>query len=875
VIEPSSKRRGAPWQWSFRAHVIALVLVGILPLAGLGFYSMTRLGDAERAMTRQQILSTARAISSTVDQQLLSAERSLRALASALPRTDGDFQTFYADCRATAEENGGWIRLIDPLGRQIFNTKRPLGTLLPALSGRPEFREAVETRKPVISAARTGTIDPQLQFSVYVPVVDDGTVTRVLAMTFPTRMLSELLAQQNLPEGWTAGLVDRTGTIFARHPRADKTVGLKANREILDRLDEQNEAFFGTTNVEDTPVYMASARSSRSGWKVNVGIPQSMLDAPRQQTLRRFALLAATVLLLAIGAGVAIGRRLSRSMKILADAAYALARHKPMPAVTSTIEEVNSVAAALRHAGSALDEGDQQLRRSQQHLLRAQHVGAMGSIDRNLRTGEVECTDEIFHLYGVDRASFEPTTENFIERAHADDRERVRAATIAAQRATKPEPMEYRIIRPDGEVRTLHRESEMTLDERGDPDRLFVTIKDVTELRATEQQLSRSQQHLALAQRACETGSVLRDNMTGVDEWSDELYRLLGLQRGVAKPAFSTFLPLVHKEDRPVLAAMRDAFRGGDRRPTSRFRIVRPDGQTRVMQTEVSPLSEEGQSTSRTLIIFRDVTELQAAEQRQRDLERQLGHAQKLDTLGTLAGGIAHDLNNTLVPIMALAKLTMRQLAEGSRERDNLATILRASERARDLVGQILAFSRNDAPTREPVDVAALLREALAMLRASLPATTQLVELIAAVPPVLGDAGQLHQVIVNLVVNAAQAIGGQMGTITVALDSERRALPEGAGIGSPLSCAHLSVRDTGCGMNEATLARIFDPFFTTKPVGEGTGLGLSVVHGIVARHGGDLTAESRPGRGTRFDVYLPARGTDDGPPRVRAAELAL
>jgi signal transduction histidine kinase len=168
-----------------------------------------------------------------------------------------------------------------------------------------------------------------------------------------------------------------------------------------------------------------------------------------------------------------------------------------------------------------------------------------------------------------------------------------------------------------------------------------------------------------------------------------------------------------------------------------------------------------------------------------------------------------------------------------------------------------------------------LLREALAMLRASLPATTQLVELIAAVPPVLGDAGQLHQVIVNLVVNAAQAIGGQMGTITVALDSERRALPEGAGIGSPLSCAHLSVRDTGCGMNEATLARIFDPFFTTKPVGEGTGLGLSVVHGIVARHGGDLTAESRPARGTRFDVYLPARGTDDGPPRVRAAELAL
>src|SRR4029077_8002377 len=118
-----------------------------------------------------------------------------------------------------------------------------LGTLLPALSERPEFREAVATGKPLISGALPGTIDLQLQFSVYVPVVDDGAVTHVMAMTFPTLVLSELLAQQNLPESWTAGLVDRTGTIFARHPRADKTVGLKANREILDRLDEQNEAF--------------------------------------------------------------------------------------------------------------------------------------------------------------------------------------------------------------------------------------------------------------------------------------------------------------------------------------------------------------------------------------------------------------------------------------------------------------------------------------------------------------------------------------------------------------------------------------------------------------------------------------------------------
>jgi PAS domain-containing protein len=131
----------------------------------------------------------------------------------------------------------------------------------------------------------------------------------------------------------------------------------------------------------------------------------------------------------------------------------------------------------------------------------------MGSIDRNLRTGEVECTDETFHLYGVDRASFEPTTENFVRLVHEDDRERVRTTTIATQRGAKPEPMEYRIVRPDGAMRTVWREAELTCDEQGVPIHLLVTVNDVTELRAAERRLRRRQQHLAFAQRASQTGA--------------------------------------------------------------------------------------------------------------------------------------------------------------------------------------------------------------------------------------------------------------------------------------------------------------------------------------------------------------------------------
>jgi PAS domain S-box-containing protein len=861
-------RTGSFWQWSFGAHVIALVVVGILPLAGLAFYSMTRLSDAEREMDRSQIISTARAISSSIDLQLLSAERTLRALASALPPDDRDLGNFYADCRALAHESGGWILLADREGRQILNTKRPLGTPLPAVLGSRQFKSAVATGQPQISGVLVGTIDPQPEFAIHVPVVEDGAVTRVLTMVFPTSTLNEFLARQNLPAGWTVSTLDRTGTIFARHPRSEKIVGLKASQDILDMPEAQSEGFFRLTNRENTDVYIASVRSARSGWRVNVGIPQALIEAPLRQSLQRFALLGGAALLLAIGAAAFIGRHLANTMKILARAAYALGRHQPLPVVSSTVREVNRVATALSYAGLALAEGDRQLRSSEQHLLRAQHVGGMGSIDRDLRTGQAECTDETFRLYGVDRASFEPTAENLIQMVHEEDRERVRAMALATRRGVKPQPEEYRIVRPDGEVRTVCREAELTCDENGAPIRLFITLKDVTELRATEQQLRRSQQHLALAQRVSQIGSVLCDLKTGIDEWSDELYRLLGVERSAHPPTLETFRRLVHEEDRPALVRMREAYLRGERLPAAQFRVIRPDGEQRMMRREIEPLFDGAGKPTRILMTFCDITELHAAERRQHELERQLQHAQKIEALGTLAGGIAHDLNNTLVPILGLAKLTMKRLPEDSREHANLAIIHRAGERARDLVRRILAFSRKDAPSRQRVDFAALVRDSLKMIRASLPATIQIAEAIEAAPPVLGDPGELHQIVINLVVNAAQSIGGKLGTIGVTL-AAAVPLPEEPG----RAWLRLSVRDTGCGMDQATLPRIFEPFFTTKPVGEGTGLGLSMVHGIVVQHGGKITVESEVGQGTRFDVYLPSLvGHERGKTLAAAAE---
>ncbi|MGH7124800.1 MAG: sensor histidine kinase, partial [Stellaceae bacterium] len=370
-------------------------------------------------------------------------------------------------------------------------------------------------------------------------------------------------------------------------------------------------------------------------------------------------------------------------------------------------------------------------------------------------------------------------------------------------------------------------------------------------LRVSEEGLGRTREHLALAQRMAQVGSLIRDLKTNAVEWSDELYRIYGLERGTAPPAFETLLELIHPDDRDAVVADREAAMRGTSQTLQEYRIIRPDGQIRLLARTSKLLVDDASAPTHLLVIFRDITEAREAETQRRVLEDQLHHSQKLESLGTLAGGIAHDLNNTLVPVLAMAKLGLKRLDEQSPTRQYFELIHQAGTRARDLVKQVLAFSRKDSADRQPFRVHDVVEEALAMLRPTMPSILALERAIDPVPPIMGDPTQLHQVVVNLVTNAVHAIGMAFGTIAVSVS----ALP-GAVRGGP-GFVRISVRDTGCGMDEATQKRIFDPFFTTKAVGEGSGLGLSVVHGIVVGHGGTIRVESRPEHGACFIVDLP------------------
>jgi PAS domain S-box-containing protein len=294
---------------------------------------------------------------------------------------------------------------------------------------------------------------------------------------------------------------------------------------------------------------------------------------------------------------------------------------------------------------------------------------------------------------------------------------------------------------------------------------------------------------------------------------------------------------------------------------------IASDGSRHPLELSIAFLAYAGKEVS--CVFVRDVSERRRAEVTRRTLEAELYHAQKMEAIGTLAGGIAHDFNNILAAIMGNAEMAQADLPPNHRSRQDIGEVLRATRRARELVLQILTFSRKQQPERRPVRIADVVDDVLRLLRATIPSTIELrSDPDAAEMHVFGEPTQLHQVLMNLCTNAAHAIGDHHGVIEVrqsVVDLDGTSM---RGELLPGRYACVTVIDTGHGMDRATLDRAFEPFFTTKGPGVGTGLGLAVVHGIVRNHDGVVLVESTPKHGTTFRLFFPLLAT--GPARCPA-----
>ena len=383
-----------------------------------------------------------------------------------------------------------------------------------------------------------------------------------------------------------------------------------------------------------------------------------------------------------------------------------------------------------------------------------------------------------------------------------------------------------------------------------------------------DDRLRRSEAFLAEGQRISLTGSWGWNPSTGTVIWSDQQYRMLGFAPGEVEPSVDLFLKVVHPEDRPrVRQGLEEAIREL-RSYAIDYRIVLQDGSVRHMRSVGRPVATGDGRVEEYIGVTTDTTERVQA-------EAALRRAQRLEATGTLAGGIAHDFNNILGAILGYGEMAQRDAPKGSRLRRDLESIMAAGERGRALVDRILTFSRSGVGERVPVHVEKVVREALDLLMANLPSSVTIkAELRAGRAAMRGDPTQIHQVVMNLATNGIQAMDAG-GTLRVSLGRTRVDTQQIATTGTIAGGDYivLKVSDSGSGIPPGILDRIFDPFFSTKEVGVGTGLGLSLVHGIVTEVGGAINVETKVGAGSVFTVYLPRDGEVRDGPRDEQPEL--
>jgi len=615
-------------------------------------------------------------------------------------------------------------------------------------------------------------------------------------------------------------------------------------RPLLDLLERAAAGEAVDAEHLETLAWQARAESFRL-WDMTSfeldGLLQRRLDAIGEKRTLSYAIIVGTLLLAAVGMGLTI--------RSLLAARYAeLQRNQ---------EEIRSKELQLRALGDNLPQG-----------MTYQFVRtASGEMSFLYVSAGVE------RLHGLSAEAVLADSNLLFAQFVAEDLPKMREALDESMAKLAPINLTVRIVRADGEPRWVQFSSAPR--RLVDGHWLWDGIEtDVTERHQANEVLKQTAERFAqiFNYSPIPICVMLLDGGTVLDV-NDSFLRMMGyrLDEVVGR---STLELGLYSEPKTRAIILERVAREGHLHALEQT-IHTKSGQPRHMLLWLDQVQIAGEAC--LLVAGLDLTEQRKAESQQQQLEEQLRQAQKLEALGTLAGGIAHDFNNILSGIVAFSQVSAAENPDNPELQKNLGEVVKAGRRAANLVQQILSFSRQGKPEKQSQQLAPVVDEALTLLRATLPANIQIERNIAHdLPDALVNSTQVHQLVMNLGTNASHAIKDQPGRFTVSL--QRVSLSEGeASREAELAAGdylRLVVTDTGRGMDEATRRRIFEPFFTTKRAGGGSGLGLSVVHGIVKEHGGAIRVDSVVAQGTTITIYLPALATSAAPAVVQREALA-
>lgn len=512
-------------------------------------------------------------------------------------------------------------------------------------------------------------------------------------------------------------------------------------------------------------------------------------------------------------------------------------------------EEIHAINAVTSLASIAIERrrAELALRQSEERLQLALAASEMGVWEWNLETDTVFSSPESLRILGAPGDNPHLTKEAFLQIVHPNDREPIMQAARRALADRSPFTAEFRILRPDGTLRWCADMAHCLYDTEGRPVRMVGTIRDITARKLAEDRLRK----LSRAVEQSPVSIIITDRDGRIEYVNPRFTEATGYQ--FAEVAGQN--PRLLKSGETPPEAYREMWetiaRGQEWR--GEFHNRKKNGELFWEQASISPIVDEAGRVTHFLAVKEDITE-------RKRLEAEVRQSQKMEAVGQLAGGVAHDFNNVLAVIMLHLGLLRDSPQLDPAVAGSLKDLEAEARRAASLTRQLLQFSRRSVMQVRPLDLNEVVEHLLKMLRRLIGEHVSLQwQGVAKLPAVPGDIGMVEQVVMNLVVNARDAMpdGGRIVIATAPVtvtEDDVRLNPEAR----PGDFVCLSVADTGCGMEETLLKRIFEPFFTTKEAGKGTGLGLATVYGITKQHRGWITVESEVGKGSTFRVYLPA-----------------
>jgi two-component system cell cycle sensor histidine kinase/response regulator CckA len=500
---------------------------------------------------------------------------------------------------------------------------------------------------------------------------------------------------------------------------------------------------------------------------------------------------------------------------------------------------------------------DEELREASARLAEAQTMASVGSWEWRPETDARSWSDEHYRIFGLDPGERLPTHEEFLGLIHPDDVDWLKASIESSFETGEGSSDEFRIVRADGTVRWLNSEREVVTDGEAIVT-MRGTVQDITERKEAEQKLREAEVRYRTLVEQLPLGTYIRPvDMTKPNIYaSPQVEPMLGYtaEEWLTNP--DLLASIVHPDDRDYVIAEGLRVRETGEPFRGEYRYIARDGRiVWVLDETYLVVNESGEPWVQGFLL--DISNRKATEEERDRLRDELHHAQKLEALGRLAGGVAHDFNNMLTAIEGYSELLLRGLDPDSPMRAHAEQIRRAARQASALPRQLLAFSRKQASQPARISLDDVVADASDLLRRLVGESIDLIAAPGSGPArVLADPALVEQVLLNLAINARDAMPDG-GTLTIATKLLELTDETAEGDATPGHYVVVSVEDAGQGMDAETKARLFEPFFTTKPAGSGSGLGLATVYGIVAQSGGFVRVESEPGLGARFEVYFP------------------